>query len=274
VVIELIGGLLSGSLALLADTLHNFSDSSSILISYFAYKLGLRPKNKRFTFGYKRVEIFAALINGTVLLTMYIFLLRESVIRLLHPESLKSGIVIWVASAGLILNVLSTLLLKKDAENNINIRSAYVHLLSDSISSVAVILAAIIIHFTNAYFIDPLLTILIGLYVMKMAYGIIANSVNILMNTAPAGIDINDIKKEIEALEGVINVHHVHLWQPSEHDIHFEAHIEIPDMNICATEPLLKKINDTLKTKFNIGHTTIQFENNICDDKSILKNTH
>ncbi|RMG78769.1 MAG: cation transporter, partial [Bacteroidetes bacterium] len=169
-VVEIIGGIVSGSLSLISDALHNFSDGIAVILSYFAVKLNEKPKNEKYTFGYKRAEILTAVFNASVLIGISIYLFIEAIDRLSNPSNIDSGLMIWVASIGLVANIAGTLLLKKDASHSLNIKSAYLHLLSDAISSAGVILGGFAIYFYDILWIDPLLTILISAYIIKESY--------------------------------------------------------------------------------------------------------
>lgn len=269
-IVEVIGGLLSGSLSLLSDALHNFSDGISIIISYIAIRLGRQPQTPKYTFGLKRAEIFAAVINAGTLVVICFYLFKESYERFISPRHIEGGLMIIVAAVGLIANVAGTLLLKKGSHHNINIRSAYLHLLGDAISSAAVIIGGICIYFFRVYWVDPLLTVLISLYILKKSIEIVKEAINVLMMGAPETISIENIQKEIEEIPGIKNIHHVHIWRLSERDIHFEAHIDVEDMLVSETTRLSTIIEKKLKHNHGIGHTTLQFESDKCDSKKLV----
>jgi cobalt-zinc-cadmium efflux system protein len=222
-----IGGLLSGSLSLLSDALHNFSDAFSLIASLLALKLTKKESTEKRTFGYQRAEVLVALFNSSVLLVVSFFLFKEAVVRLIRPAEINGLLMVSVALFGLFANTFSVLILRKDAHESLNIKSAYLHLFSDMLSSVAVTIGGLCIHFFKIYWIDPLLTILIGLYVFREGYQIILRTVNILMHKVPKDIDITVIQQDIEKIEGVKNIHHVHLWSITEEDVYFEAHIDV-----------------------------------------------
>ena len=269
---EIIGGILSGSLSLISDALHNFSDGISIIISYGAIKLKGKEYSQKHTFGFKRAEILAAVINSSVLVIVCFYLFYEAVIRIQNPEPIKGMLMTVVAAIGLTANVLGTLLLKRDAENSMNIRSSYLHLLSDAVSSVAVIIGGLAILFWNIYWLDPVLTILIGLYILKESFHILMEATHVLMEGTPPGISIEEIQKEVEQIEGVEDIHHVHLWMVGENDVHLEAHINVPDMMISKSNELREKVENILKEKFGISHITLQFECNQCEDVGLVIN--
>lgn len=269
-VVEIIGGLISGSLSLLSDALHNFSDGISIIISWIAIRLSKRPQTRKFTFGLKRAEILAAVINAGTLIVICFYLFKEAYERLVKPEPIEGVTMVIVASVGLLANVAGTLLLRKGSKGNINIRSAYLHLLSDAVSSVAVILGGLAIVFFDIYWVDPILTVLISIYILKESFDIVKVAINVLMMGAPESVCIEEIQKELESLPGVNNIHHVHVWRLNEQNIHFEAHIEVEDMMVSETDRLSDIIEEKLKHHHGITHTTLQFEAGKCDSKKLV----
>ncbi|HEY4755543.1 MAG TPA: cation diffusion facilitator family transporter [Ignavibacteriaceae bacterium] len=271
-VAEVIGGIISGSLSLISDALHNFSDGFAIIITYVAMRLSKRPKTSKYTFGLKRAEIIAAIINASTLIIISFFLIKEAIDRFSNPTPIAGSLMLIVASLGLIANVAGTLLLKKGSANNLNIRAAYFHLLSDAVSSLAVIIGALFIILYKIYWIDPLLTVLISIYILKETYEIVKESVDILMMSNPEGIDLNVIKNIVEKIPGVINIHHIHLWKLNDNDTHFEAHIEVEDMAVSKTIEIQKQIEHKLHDKYEINHTTLQFECGACDEDELIKN--
>ena len=267
---EIAGGIISGSLSLISDALHNFSDALAVAISYVAIVLNRRPKNAHYTFGLKRAQIFAAFINAAVLILICFYLFKESYDRFVSPQPVEGGIMILVALVGLAANIGGTLLLKSGADSNINIRSAYLHLFSDAVSSAGVVLGGIAIYLWNIYWLDPLVTVLISVYILKESWAIVRETVDIVVMASPPDISIEKIKERLEKLEKVKNVHHGHLWRLDEKDIHFEAHVEVPDLTVSETTEILENIKNILHDEFNINHVTIQFECNICEVKDIV----
>ncbi|HOV14725.1 MAG TPA: cation diffusion facilitator family transporter [Spirochaetota bacterium] len=270
---ELIGGFVSGSLSLISDALHNFSDTLGSAISFVAIKISKKSNNLKKTYGYKRVEILAALLNSTILIIISVFLFKEAYERFFNPKEINSILMFIVAVIGFIANLVAVMLLHKDSKKNINIKSAYLHLLGDTLSSVGVIIGAVLIYFFKIYWIDPILTVLIGLYIIKESFEIVKETVNILMQSTPSGINILEIKESIEKIEQVANVHHIHIWQTNEEDIFFEGHIDVcDDIKISQSEILMKKIEEILMENFKINHLTLQVEINNCKNKNLLKN--
>ena len=273
--IQIAGGLLSGSLALLSDAVHNFTDVFFIAISYIALKLSKRKSDAKRTFGYKRTEILAALINSVLLVSIFAFLFVEAIRHLFHPEPIKALIVIIAALAGIILNGSSAFLLKGHAEGSLNIKAAYLHLLSDMLSSIAVLIGGIAIYFFKdyAYWIDPVLTIAIGLYVLKDVVSVIKETINILMHSTPTGVDIEAIKIDLEAIPQVKNLHHVHIWNLNEKEVYFEGHIDFEkDYPLSEVDKYRKEIEKILKSKHKIQHVTLQTEYNYCENKDLIRN--
>jgi cobalt-zinc-cadmium efflux system protein len=268
--VQIAGGIISGSLALISDSLHNLSDAVSIIISFIALRLKHRDNSKRHTFGLKRAEILAAVMNSSVLIAIYIFLFYEALLRLLNPNKIEAGIMTLVALIGFIINLTGTILLRRDSKNSINIRSSYIHLLGDSVSSIAVILAGLAIERWNIYWIDPVLTILIGFYIIKVSYNILLEAVHVLMEGAPSEISLDEIKKEVEKFTEVKDIHHIHLWTVGDRDIHLEAHVNINDIRISESDKLRYKIEQKIESKFHIHHITLQFECNQCLENGLL----
>ncbi|MPW38417.1 cation diffusion facilitator family transporter [Thermococcus sp. 101 C5] len=265
---EVIGGILSGSLALLSDSLHNFSDSMSILVSYLAIKIGERERNEKYTFGYKRAEILVAFVNSAVLVGVALFLLVEAYKRFKNPEPINGPLMLGVALIGLFANLISVLLLHEHAHESMNVRSAYLHLLSDTLSSVAVVTGGIAIIKWNILWIDPLITVLISLYILRESYEILKESVEVLMEASP-NLNFEEIKREIESIPVVKNAHHFHAWRVGEKEVHFECHVEVNDMPLSEAQKLIDDIAERLK-RFGITHVTVQLEAGRCKDKNTI----
>ncbi|WP_297501293.1 cation diffusion facilitator family transporter [Thermococcus sp.] len=264
---EVIGGFFSGSLALLGDSLHNFSDSMSLLASYFAIKIGKRKANEKYTFGYKRAEILVAFINSSVLFGVSLFLVAEAYGRFKNPQPIDTGIMLPVAVIGLIANLLSVLLLHRHA-HGLNIRSAYLHLLSDTLSSVAVVVGGVLILIYGIVWVDPLVTVLIALYILREAYGVLRESVEVLMEASPE-LDFLGIKAEIESIPGVKNAHHFHAWRIGENEVHFECHVEVDDMLLSEAQGIIDEVEKRLR-QYGITHVTVQLEVNRCEEKEVI----
>ena len=253
--------MLSGSLALLSDALHNLSDTFATFIAYLATVIGRRDANPKKTFGYKRLEILAALFNAVILIVMSVFLLREAYLRWNDPRPINSLIMLVVAMIGLLGNLYAVIILKKDAGKSINVRAAYVHLIGDSLSSVVVIIGGILIQIFKVYWIDPLITLLISLYIIREAFVILKESVNILMQSTPDQLDLSKVKKHVEQLSEVRNIHHIHAWMLTDNELHLEAHVELKnDLKLSEVKHTHAKIEQLLNHEFKINHVTLQFE--------------
>lgn len=269
-VAEIIGGILSGSLALLSDAIHNLSDTVAIALSYVANRIAQKPTDSKRTFGYKRVEILAAFINATVLLAISVVLIIEAFKRWQSPETINGTMMFIVASIGLVANFISVLLLWRDSHENLNIKSSYLHLISDTVSSLGVLVGGIAIMLWNVVWIDPLITVLISLYIIRKAWHVIKKTVDILMQSSPP-LDYESIKNDIKKIDQVKNIHHVHGWMTNERTIYFEAHVDLEDMQLSQAEEIYDEIGDYLKEKHEIYHVTLQAEVDKCDDKSFFK---
>jgi cobalt-zinc-cadmium efflux system protein len=267
---QIIGGIYSGSLSLISDALHNFSDGIAIAISYIAIKISNKGNDEKKTFGYNRSTILAALFNSLILIVISVFLLKETYFKFLNPQPIKGNIVIWVALVGLIANMIGVLLLQKGSKGDINIKSSYLHLLSDALFSLSIVIGGIIIYYLKIYWIDPLLTLIISLYILKESFEIIKKAINILMQGTPDNINLDEIVKDIEQIDNVVRVHHVHVWSLNENNINFEAHININNMMVSETKVILEEIRQQL-LHLNINHVTIQFEYDCCNDVDIIK---
>jgi len=269
--VEIIGGIYSGSLSLISDAIHNFSDAISIVISYVAIKISKKENDENKTFGYKRSGILAAVINSSVLIIISIFLFKEAYTKFMHPTPINGFIVIWVALIGIVANALGAYLLHAGSKEDMNVKAAYLHLFSDTLSSLGVVIGGILIYFYKIYWVDSILTILIGLYVLKESFEILKDAVNILMQGVPENIDIEKVAEVIKSIDGVKDIHHVHLWSLDEKNIVFEAHLNVNDMRVSETKIINEKVKEELHENFEITHVTLQFEFNGCNDVGIIK---
>ena len=269
---QIIGGLVSGSIALLSDAAHNFSDVLALLFSYIAEKLSGRQRTLRQTFGYKRAGIFAAFTNSATLMIVATILVREAIDRLLNPKPIEGNIVIYLAALGILFNGVSALLVKKGAERDMNMRSAYLHLFTDMLTSVGVFIGGFAITFLGWYWVDGVLTIAISIYLIYSSWGIFYASLRIFMQFTPLHINIEEIAAEINRIDGVKNIHHVHLWKLDDHEMMFEAHLDLKEnYTISMFEMILEKIDEILDT-YSIHHFNIQPEWERADEKSLINN--
>lgn len=274
-IVQVAGGLISGSLSLLSDALHNFSDVISLIISYIASILSHKKQTVNKTFGYKRAEIVAAFINAATLIIIAVFLAIEAIKRFEKPEVISSGLVIILAIASILLNGLSVFILRNEAKSSMNIKSAYLHLLSDMFTSVAVLVGGIIMFYYEIYWIDGVLTLAIAIYLIYVSWDLLIDSLKVLMLFTPSSITLNSINKEISLISEVENIHHVHVWQLDDNQIHFEAHVDFNE-NLALDEVnlIFIRIRQILHDKFDIEHVTLQPEYNICDKKDLVTVKH
>lgn len=263
---EIIGGIVSNSLSLLSDSLHNLNDTLSIFLGYLANKISKRPKDLNRTYGYKRFEIIAAFLNTVFLMVVATYLVIEGIKKFYRPEIIDGRIMLIISVIGLIGNLITALLLFKEAKANLNVKAVFVHIASDTLSSVLIIVGAIFIYKYKLYFLDPLFTLLISGYIGFESYHLLKETVNILIQGVPKGINLENIKEEIETLPFVADVHHIHVWTTDGKDNYLECHVSLKDCEYDL-DTFLKKINEILRKKFNIHHSTIQFEKKICLEK-------
>ena len=269
--VQVAGGIISNSLSLISDAIHNLGDTSAIFIAFLAGKHADKKPDARKTFGYKRTEILAALFNAVVLIAICIFLFVEAYERFRNPQAIKGGIMLSVAVFGLIANLISVLVLQKEKSHNLNIRAAYLHLLGDTLSSVAVIAGGIAILVWQIYWLDPLVTVAVGVYIIYHTWDVVRQTVDILMQATPRHIDIQEIKQSVEALPQVENIHHLHIWQMDDEHIHLEAHLNISqDLSLSKAQTVRHDVETLLKDKFGISHITLQIEYKGCKDNDYL----
>lgn len=267
---QIIGGLLSNSMALLSDALHNFSDVISLVISYIANILSKKEYKSNKTFGYRRAGVIAAFINSSTLVVIAVYLGIEAIDRITNPVIIESNLVIIMAFASIIINFISVVILNSGSKDNMNIKSAYLHLLSDVITSIAVMIGGLAMKYYNIYWLDSLLSILIAVYLLYVSWGLLTQSLKVLMQFVPKGIDIDNIVEELVKIDNVKNIHHVHVWQLDDHQIHFECHVDIQrDILVSEFEQIHDKIKVFLMSK-GINHLTIQPEFDVDDDKNVL----
>ena len=270
-VAQVIGGLLSGSLALLSDDLHNFSDVLSLIVSYIATIYAKKEASTNKTFGYKRAEIIAAFVNASALIIVAIILIKEAIERFLDPKIIASDLVIWLSLLGILANGFSVLLLRKDAASNMNMKSAYLHLFTDMLASVAVLIGGLLMKFYQVYWVDAFLTLGIALYLIYMGYDLLKDSTRVLMLFTPNTIEVTKIVQTISKIDKIKNVHHVHIWQLNEDEVHLEAHIDFDeDIKLSEFDAILDQIEEEVFHKYGINHVNIQPEYGKCDSKQLI----
>ncbi len=268
---QIIGGLASGSLALLSDALHNFSDVLALLIAYIANRLSSYPDTKDKTFGYKRAEILAALFNASILIGVALFLIIEAFNKLRAPVNINS---IWVIGLGLLsiaLNTLSVLFVKGDSHDSLNIKAVYLHLLSDVVTSIAVVAGGILMYYFGLFWVDPIISLLIAFYLIVSSLKLIKETAAILMQFAPKEVEIEKLVSVVESLPQIDNIHHLHIWKLDEHNINLEAHLDFnKNVTLAESNRVIDTLEELLNKKFGISHTTFQCEYNRQDKKDII----
>jgi len=270
-IIQVIGGILSGSLALISDALHNFSDVISLGFSLIAHKLSRKKASLDQTFGYKRAELIAAFINATTLVIVALLLIYGAVERFINPQPIKSGLVIWLAILGIAVNGFSAILLKKDAKHNINMKSAYLHLFTDMLASIAVLVGGLLMKFYGWFWVDSVMTIVIAIYLIVVGIDLLKTSTKMLMLFTPEHIDIKAIVREVHKIKGVNKLHHIHVWHLNDEELHLEAHLDCSeDIKMSEFNDLLDEVEQVLFDKFQINHTNIQPEFKKVDPKDFI----
>lgn len=257
--VEFVGGILSGSLSLLSDAFHNFADSASVVGSYYAHRISQRPQNQLNTFGYKRAQIISAFLNSLFLVIISVVLIVEGVQKLFKPEQINGNLMLIVAVVSTVANLISTVMLSRGSKHNLNIRATYLHLLSDTLASLGVIFGGILIKLFNWVLVDPIVTIIVAIYISAEAYPIIKKTVKILMQGSPM-IDCYDIQNDMMQIDGITGVHHVHIWSVDENSVIFSAHVNMDDMLISEAEKIYDPVSKLLHDKYGIEHVTLQAE--------------
>lgn len=267
---QIYGGILSGSMALISDALHNLSDFISLVINYAALIIGKRGPTLKHTFGFKRVEIFATLISVVLLYGAAFYIAIEAWQRFRNPQPITGQLVIWIALLGFAGNILSALLLHAGSKVNLNMKSAFLHMLSDAATSLGVAFLGILWLFKPWYWLDPLFSWLIVAMILYSGWGLIKDSVLILMNATPPEIDLEEIQKALKAIEGIKEIHDLHVWNPSSESIALAVHITVPDQMLSRVDEIAMRVRKCLSGEFNIDHPTLQFESSGCNDGELL----
>ncbi|HLP63308.1 cation diffusion facilitator family transporter [Flavobacterium sp.] len=268
---QVVGGIVSGSLALISDALHNFSDVLSLGFSLIAHKLSRRKASIDHTFGYKRAELIAAFINAMTLVIVAVLLIYGAIERFVNPKPIESNLVIWLAILGIAVNGFSVLLLKKDAAHNINMKSAYLHLLTDMLASVAVLVGGLLMKFFGWFWVDSVMTILIAIYLIIVGVDLLKTSTKMLMLFTPEHIDIKEMVREVHKIPGVNKLHHIHVWHLNDEELHLEAHLDCSeDIKMSEFNDLLHQVELVLFEKFHINHINIQPEFKKQDPKDFI----
>jgi cobalt-zinc-cadmium efflux system protein len=260
VVVEVIYGILSNSLALLTDAAHNFTDVLALALTWWALRVTIKPAHSGKTYGYHRAGILVALLNSTTLAIIAISIFYEAYKRFLRPPEVESGILIWVGLAAVAVNLVTALLVRRGAKDDLNLKSAFLHLMGDVISTIGAVIAGIVIRFTGANWVDPLVSVLIGFLILWNAWGIVRESVHILMESTPADIDVAALLKDIQAVPGVHGVHDLHIWSLNQSLRTLSAHIVTDDVSVSQGVQVQGDITRMLTQKYQVGHATLQLE--------------
>jgi|WetSurMetagenome_2_1015567.scaffolds.fasta_scaffold36900_2 cobalt-zinc-cadmium efflux system protein len=263
-VAELIFGLIANSLALVADSIHDASDAVALGLSYFGLKLSERAPNQRRTFGYRKVRILTAFINAIVLAGLTVFIVRAAIVRILHPEPVKSPILIVIAVAGLVINGLAVLLLRRDRES-LNIRAAMWHLMEDFLGWIAVLVGGIIIKLTGWYVIDPILSLAVSAFVIWGAYSIFRESASILIDSTPHDVSFDTVRRFIlDFAPEISGLHDLHIWTLGEGERALMAHLKVKNADVSSFYPMLSKLECALRDNFGLSHVTLELECDAC----------
>jgi cobalt-zinc-cadmium efflux system protein len=266
VIAELIVGTWSGSLALVGDALHNFTDSLALVIALIAVRLERRPATDEKSFGYQRAGILAAFINAGTLVAFTAFIVAEAVNRFRHPQAVNSTTMLITAAAALVLNVAITIALRNEGRHDVNIRSAVMHMFGDAVSSAGIIVAAILIRFTGSPRWDPAVSLVIGALILWSSWGILRETVNLLLEGTPSGIDPTSVTRSLGAIDGIVGVHHLHIWALGPSHPALSCHLMVGDVPVSTTAAMLDQVTEMLHQDYRIVHATVQFEYAECAD--------
>lgn len=269
-VVQIIGGIFAHSMALISDATHNFSDFTAILISYIALRIGKKGASLQNTFGYRRAEILAALLNVAILFGASAIIVYGAFQRLRNPEIVSGGLVMVIAAVGVIGNGFSAWLLHRDSKESLNVRGAFLHMMGDLLTSVAVLISGLIIIYKPWYWLDPLLSMLIVVFILKNCWAILKESTAILMNATPGDLDIQAVQKFLENFPEISGVHYLHAWILGSSGVAFSCHVVIEDQPVSNTLQLREKISRKLFDEFGIDHPVLQFETDACGNGSLF----
>ena len=269
---QVIGGILSGSLALIADALHNFSDAISLIIAFVARKIARRPADTDMSFGYGRAEVVAALINYTTLVVIALYLGYEGVMRALDPQPIAGWMVVSIATIALVIDLVTAALTYRLSKESMNIRAAFLHNLADALGSVAVIVAGFAVIVLGWDWVDPVVTLMIAGYILWHVYAEIGGVIRVLMLGSPPGMQTEEVIEAILKTSGVKDIHHLHLWQMEESETALQAHVLIAESDLLKQTRIKRDIKQTLLDRFGISHTTLEFEYGdlICDNPKLI----
>ena len=268
-IVELAGGLLSNSLALIGDAGHMFTDTLALGLSLFALNLTKRPASQTKTYGYYRAEILAALVNGAILVAVSGYIFYEAYHRFVEPPEVRGGLMLIVAVIGLLANVVGISILRSAGRRNLNVKGAFLHMWSDTLSSLGVIAAGAIILLTGRTIADPIISIVIGLLILRGAGGLVWESINILLEAVPKHLDVSRINDAVRKIKGVRDIHDVHLWAITSGMYAMSCHLLIEDQMVSNCTQIVDEVNKTLNQEFGISHSTVQLECEECENSPV-----
>lgn len=268
---QVIGGVISGSLALLSDALHNFSDVVALVVVYVANRIAKRNPTEQKTFGYKRAEVLAALFNAAILVGIGVLLVFEAIDKFFHPQAIEGVWVIALALLSILLNWVSVMLIAKDAADNTNIKAAYLHLLTDVMTSVGVLISGLLIWAYQLYWVDALMTIIIAVYLIYASWDLLRQTTSVLMLFTPKGVQVEQLVGIVAEFEVIENIHHIHIWQLDDHEIHLEAHLDFKeDLPLSQVTQVVMALEDKIRSACHINHFNFQTEFGREDDKALI----
>jgi len=270
VIAEVVGGLLSGSLSLLSDALHNLTDVAAMVLALVARRLGRRPPSAQHTYGLGRIEVLSALANGAAILVVGTLVCREAVMRLLHPEPVAAGLMLGVASIGLFANLASVLLLKGHGHDDLNMRGAFLHLMQDTLSSVVVVLVALFSGWRYGAYLDPIASMLVIVMIVRSSWVLLNQALQVLLESTPAGLDLGALRKDIQTEVPGSDLHHVHVWEIRPGRRMMTAHLRIGDRPLSEVDLVLKSVHARLKTQWKIAHAVLEPEFDGCGSDELL----
>src|SRR6185437_6744387 len=274
VVGELIAGLFAHSLALLSDAGHNFADVLALLLSWYGLRAANWPSTPARTFGYHRVGILAALVNAAYLVIIAFFIMYQALIRLRFPQPVDGKIMIGVSAAAVAVNALIAFWLHGSSKNDLNVRSAYIHMLGDALSAAAVVVAGIVVAITKQSIADPIVSLIIGAMILWSSWGILKESVNVLLEGAPAGLDMTAVEKAIAGVPGVLDAHDLHVWTVGAGVLACSCHVVVAEQSIREGQQVLRAVTEELAHHFHINHTTVQIEVEGCEPNAMYCTVH
>jgi cobalt-zinc-cadmium efflux system protein len=260
VVIEAAAGIFANSLALLTDAAHNLTDVIALGLTWFAVRITAQPANAQKTYGYHRAGILVALLNSTTLVLISLGIFYEAYRRFMSPPEVQSGVLIGVGLIAVVINLVTALLIHRGSEHDLNLRSAFVHLMGDVLSTVGAVIAGVIIYFTGANWLDPFVSVLIGFLILYNAWGILRDAVDILLESTPRDVNIKNMVDDIIQVEGVLGIHDIHVWSLTQSLRTMSAHILTDDLHISAGANIQRQISEIVRHRYNIAHATLQLE--------------